>query len=49
MVELPAGEIGPRETPEKAAVRELGEETGYKCRKLTYAGKKLVSADRNDN
>ena len=33
-LEFPAGKVGPGETPEQAAIRELGEETGYKAEKF---------------
>ncbi|MFW5698219.1 MAG: NUDIX hydrolase, partial [Planctomycetota bacterium] len=33
-VEVPAGTSDPGETPEQAAQRELGEETGYSCARL---------------
>lgn len=32
--EIPAGKLEPGEDPEKAAVRELEEETGYSCAKM---------------
>src|SRR5262249_257010 len=38
LLEVPAGTLEPRETPEAAAIRELAEETGYQAeqwRKLT--------------
>jgi ADP-ribose pyrophosphatase len=34
LLEVPAGGIDPGETPEKAVIREMQEETGYKPRKL---------------
>ncbi len=38
-LEIPAGKLdGPKENPEKAALRELHEETGLRCEKLTYLG-----------
>lgn len=36
-IEFPGGVIDPGETPEKAAGRELMEETGYKAGQLTHA------------
>ena len=35
MIEIPAGKLDQNETPEKCALRELEEETGYKANKLT--------------
>jgi ADP-ribose pyrophosphatase len=31
LLEVPAGVVEPEETPEECAIRELEEETGYKC------------------
>ncbi len=39
LYEFPAGKIDPNETPEKTAVRELREETGYLAQKIEYLGK----------
>lgn len=40
VLEIPAGKIDKGETePEKAAIRELKEETGYTAEKLQYLGK----------
>lgn len=36
LVEIPAGKLEPGEDPEQTAHRELEEETGYVCEKLTY-------------
>lgn len=38
-IEFPGGVIEKDESPEKAAMRELLEETGYKAGKMTYLGK----------
>lgn len=37
--DLPAGGMKDRETPEKAALRELEEETGYTAEKLVWIGR----------
>lgn len=37
-LELPAGQIDKNESPRKAAIRELYEETGYVCEKLNFLG-----------
>lgn len=42
-LEIPAGKIEKGEAPEKTAVRELEEETGYKTEELEYLGK-IVTA-----
>lgn len=40
MIEVPAGKLDSKdEDPERAARRELREETGMSCNKLTYIGK----------
>ena len=36
MIELPAGKLDKKETPEQCAIRELEEEIGYKANKLTF-------------
>ena len=36
MIELPAGKLDAKETPEDCAIRELEEEIGYKPNKLTF-------------
>jgi ADP-ribose pyrophosphatase len=35
MIELPAGKLDPNELPEKCALRELEEETGYNAQEIT--------------
>ncbi len=35
MIELPAGKLDPNESPEKCALRELEEETGYNAQEIT--------------
>ena len=35
LLEIPAGTMDPDEDPEECAVRELEEETGYRCREIT--------------
>ena len=42
--ELPAGGIEPGEDPKVAAERELLEETGYRCEKLTFLSKPVDCA-----
>lgn len=37
-LELPAGQIDKNESPRKAAIRELYEETGYVCEKINFLG-----------
>lgn len=37
-LELPAGQIDKNESPKKAAIRELYEETGYTCKKFNFLG-----------
>ena len=39
LLELPAGKMDPRESPEECAKRELEEETGYQAKKFSYLGK----------
>ena len=40
MIEIPAGKLDSKEEdPNSAALRELREETGLSCKKLTYIGK----------
>ena len=43
VLEFPAGMIDAGETPEDAAARELGEETGLKAEKLTLLGEAFMS------
>lgn len=37
-LELPCGQIDKNESPRKAAIRELYEETGYVCKKINFLG-----------
>ncbi len=37
-LELPCGQIDKNESPRKAAIRELYEETGYVCKKVNFLG-----------
>lgn len=39
LLEIPAGKIDPNESPEEAAIRELREEVGAICDKITFLGK----------
>ena len=39
MIEIPAGKVDENEDLEKAAIRELEEETGFLAKNLTYLGK----------
>lgn len=43
VLEIPAGKIDKQEDPEKAAARELKEETGYTAAKVTFLGKMYPS------
>lgn len=43
LLEIPAGKLDPGEDHRTAAVRELGEETGFEAARLTYLGYTLAS------
>src|SRR3989338_2117432 len=45
-LELPAGQIDKDESPRKAAIRELYEETGYICKKFNFLGAGAPWIDR---
>lgn len=45
-LELPAGQIDKNESPRKAAVRELYEETGYVCKKINFLSVGMPWIDR---
>ncbi len=45
-LELPAGQINKKESPRKAAIRELYEETGYVCKKFNFLGAGAPWIDR---
>ena len=47
-IEIPAGAIDGDETPERAALRELAEETGYHCDTLVSVGSGVLRVDRED-
>ena len=49
MLELPAGHIDGRESPEEAVQRELREETGYVCSSVIYLGPFKISPSRINN
>ena len=46
--ELPAGKLDPGEEPQKTALRELAEETGYKAGKLVPMGMLYLSPGFSD-
>ena len=48
VLELPAGKSEPGETPEKTAVREFEEETGYKAKSMTLLGEFYPSCGYTD-
>src|SRR5262249_54454255 len=43
LLEVPAGTIDPGETPDQAAARELGEETGYRAGRMVRLREWFVS------
>jgi len=43
LLEVPAGTIDPGEPPDETAVRELGEETGYRAGRITRVAEWFVS------
>ncbi len=45
-LELPAGQIDKNESPKKAAIRELYEETGYICKRINSLGVGMPWMDR---
>ena len=49
MLELPAGHVDGRESPEEAVRRELREETGYVCDSVIYLGPFKISPSRINN
>lgn len=48
-LELPHGHVGPGETPEQAAIRELEKETGYSSEQIELLGVLLPDTGRNEN
>ncbi len=48
-IEFPGGVLDPEEDPEDGAARELLEETGYKAKKLSFAGKVMANPAIMDN
>jgi ADP-ribose pyrophosphatase len=45
-LEIPCGHVAPEEDPQAAAVRELYEETGYRCDRIQRIGAGRVMLDR---
>ena len=45
LLELPAGKLEPGEAPERAAARELSEETGLSAGRLQYLGANFTSCE----
>ncbi len=47
-IEIPAGAVDEGEHPDKAASRELYEETGFRCDALSLAGEGVLRVDREN-
>lgn len=47
--EFPSGYVDGNESPEKAIKREFEEETGYRCRQMTYIGALKICPSRINN
>lgn len=48
-LELPSGSVGAGESPKDAAVRELYEETGYRCADMKILGAGRIMMNRNSS